>query len=72
MGTMHYKLNKDYFENEIHVESNAEYLFHGKDYGKVLGKMLNNKVETAYQVLSKGYELKIPEYVEDAIKWISG
>ena len=67
-----YKLNKDYFENEIHVESNAKYLFHGKDFGKVLGKMLNNKVETAYQVLSKGYELKIPKYVEDAIKWISG
>lgn len=67
-----YKLNKNYFENEIHVENNAEYLFHGKDFGKVLGKMLNNKVETAYQVLSKGYELNIPTYVEDAIKWISG
>lgn len=67
-----YKLNQDYFDNEIHVESNAEYLFHGKDYGKVLGKMLHNKVETAYQVLSNKYELNIPEYVEDAIKWISG
>lgn len=67
-----YELNKDYFDNEIQVRNNVEYLFHGVDYGKVLGKMLNNKVETAYQILCKEHELCIPTYVEEAIKWISG
>ncbi len=66
-----YDLNKKYFDENIRVEKDAEYLFHGKDYGKVLGKMLNNKVEVAYNILEAGFELKVPQYVEDAVKWIN-
>lgn len=67
-----YDLNKNYLDKKIKVEEDAEYLFHGIDYGKVLGKMLNNKVAVAYYILESKYELTIPKYVEDAIKWING
>ena len=66
-----YDLNQEYLDKNIKVEKDAEYLFHGKNYGKVLGKILNNKVETAYNILESKHELKIPKYVEDAIKWIN-
>ena len=67
-----YDLNKEYLDENIKVEKGAKYLFHGEDYGKILGKMLNNKVETAYNILESKHELAIPKYVEDAIKWING
>lgn len=67
-----YDLNKNYLDKKIKVEEDAEYLFHGINYGKVLGKMLNNKVAVAYYILESKYELIIPKYVEDAIKWING
>lgn len=66
-----YNLNKEYFDERIKVNKAAEYLFHGENYGPVLGKMLNNKVQIAYNILKSGYELEIPQYVEDAIRWIS-
>ena len=66
-----YDLNKEYFDESIKINKDAEYLFHGENYGPVLGKMLNNKVQVAYNILKSGYELEIPQYVEDAIKWIS-
>ncbi len=66
-----YDLNKSYLDKQIVIEDDAEYLFHGESYGKVLGKMLNNKVEVAYSILESGHELSIPKYVEDAIKWIN-
>lgn len=67
-----YDLNKSYLDRKIKVEENAEYLFHGENYGKVLGKMLNNKVAVAYYILESKHELVMPKYVEDAIKWING
>lgn len=67
-----YNLNKEIFNLKIKVQAGAEYKFHDKDYGQVLGKMLNSKVETAYQILTEGYELEVPQYVKDAIKWIRG
>ncbi len=66
-----YDLNKDYLDKNIKVEKSAKYLFYGENYGKILGKMLNNKVETAYNILESKHELAIPQYVEDAIKWIN-
>lgn len=66
-----YKLNNAIFDNLIEVEEKADYLFHGDDYGKVLGKMLNNKVDTAYKMFKSEYNFKIPEYIKDALKWIS-
>ena len=65
-----YSLNKALIEGLITLQNGAQYLFHGKDYGLYLGKMLNSKVETAYQLLPKIRELQCPQYVKDAFEWI--
>lgn len=66
-----YNLNKEFFEDFIKVQKNREYHFHGVPYGKVLGKMLNNKVKTAYDMLTSDVDVDIPEYIKDAILWIN-
>lgn len=66
-----YNLNKAVLEGMIEVQAGADYLFHKKDYGKVPGKMLNNKVETAYQMLLSGVAFEIPQYVKDAVTWLN-
>ena len=65
-----YKENKDVLDGMITVEAGAEYNFHGKDYGVVLGKMLNNKVDVAYQMLTSNTTFVVPQYIKDAIKWL--
>ena len=67
-----YRLNQALLDKMIEVQPKAQYLFHKKDYGAVLGKMLNNKADTAYQMLVSGVAFTIPQYVEDAIKWLNG
>ena len=37
---------------------------------RILGKMLNNKVETAYKMLLSGTNFEVPQYVKDAIEWL--
>lgn len=66
-----YNCNKEKLDAMITVKEDAEYLFHGESYGKVLGKMLANKVDTAYKMLISGKEFTIPSYVEDAIEWLN-
>ena len=75
-----YKYNKAFFEEllikkdkieKYKIEENADYFFHGIDYGKVLGYMLNHKVDVAYQMLMSEKYFEIPQYVKKAIKWIS-
>lgn len=66
-----YKINKDELDSLIKVKTDKQYLFHGKCYGKVLGKMLNNKVETAYQMLMSGKNFNIPKYIQEAIQWLN-
>lgn len=66
-----YQANKLALDSMIKVETNAKYLYHGKEYGAVLGKMLNNKVDIAYQMLISGIEFEIPQYIKDAIAWIN-
>ena len=65
-----YNLNKEVLDEMIEVQTGADYLFHKKDYGQVLGKMLNNKVETAYKMLISGTKFEVPQYIKDAIKWL--
>lgn len=67
-----YELNKDILDEIIEVQQGSNYYVHGKDYGKVLGKMLNNKVESAYKMLTEDKIFEIPEYVKEAIQWIKG
>lgn len=65
-----YNKNKEKFDNFINVKENADYLYGKKDLGKVLGKMLNNKVETAYEMISGKMDFECPDYIEGALKWI--
>lgn len=66
-----YNINKAVLDEIIEIQQGAKYLFHEKDYGVVLGKMLNNKVDTAYQMLTSGVTFEIPQYIKDAIRWIN-
>lgn len=65
-----YNLNKEALVAIVPVKEGVEYKFHGKSYGPVLGKMLNNKVDTAYLMLNSKDKFQIPEYVKDAIEWL--
>lgn len=65
-----YKENKDTLDKMITVQAGAAYKFHDKDYGAVLGKMLNNKVDVAYQMLTSDKTFVVPQYVKDAIEWL--
>jgi predicted ATP-dependent endonuclease of OLD family len=68
-----YRQNEEALNDLVDVQKGAKYPFHGKSYEDepVLGKMLNNKVETAYKMLLSRKKFTAPDYVEDAIKWIS-
>lgn len=65
-----YKENKDTLDRMIDVQAGAAYKFHDKDYGAVLGKMLNHKVDVAYQMLTSGKTFAVPQYIKDAIGWL--
>ncbi len=65
-----YNLNKNELDKIVTVQEGADYLFHKKNYGQVLGKMLNNKVMVAYDMLSSEIIFEIPQYVKDAIEWV--
>ena len=63
-----YEDNKELLHRIIQVKDNAKYYFNGIDYGKTLGKMLNNKTDTAIKILNENIE--IPNYIKGAMQWI--
>lgn len=65
-----YNLNKMKLDDLITIDEEANYLYTGHDYGKVLGKMLNNKVETAYLMYQNGFEYEVPSYIKECLEWI--
>ena len=65
-----YKENQEVLNEIVTVQKGAEYKFHGEDYGVVLGKMLNNKVDIAYQMLTADTTFEVPQYIKDAIEWL--
>lgn len=65
-----YNSNSDKLNEFIKVQDGAEYKFHGENYGLKLGKMLNNKVQIAYELLNSNVDLEAPDYITEAIKWI--
>ena len=68
-----YNANKVVLDGMIEVQTGAKYLFHEKDYGAVLGKMLNNKVDVAYQMLTSGIIFEVPQYIKDPVMpYLSG
>lgn len=66
-----YRENEKALTDLIKVRPNAKYLFRGEDYGPVLGRMLNNKADVAYQMLMAETEFTVPRYVQDAIAWLN-
>ncbi len=68
-----YNLNKEKLDKIIKVQ-NSEYKFKGKSYKNniTLGKMLNNKTDTAIVMLKDmdNNEYIIPEYIKEALEWI--
>lgn len=65
-----YHTNQAALDKMIKVQAGAEYKYHGESYGAVPGKMLNNKVDAAYQMLTSGTVFEIPQHVKDAIEWL--
>jgi hypothetical protein len=67
-----YKLNKDALDKVIDVEAGVEYKFNKVSYASQpqLGKMLNNKTETAYKLLISDLKLEVPDYVKEALEWV--
>ena len=65
-----YKENKEVLDEMITIVEGAAYKFHDKDYGVKLGKMLNNKVDSAYQMLTSGKSFEVPQYIKEAIEWL--
>lgn len=66
-----YHCNQNIMDEMVQVADGAQYKFHDVDYGQVLGKMLNNKVDTAYDMLISEYDFNIPEYVRNAVEWLN-
>ena len=66
-----YHKNQTILDSMLELKKGAPYLFHGKDFGAPIGKMLNNKVDTAYKMLMSDHEFEIPQYVKDAIEWLN-
>ncbi len=68
-----YNQNKEKLDQLIDINENADYQFNGKKYGKVLGKMLNNKAEIAYKMLvAEDFDFNVPKYLKEACLWING
>lgn len=65
-----YNLNNEKLDKLITIDENADYFVHGVNYGQVLGKMLNNKVDIAYLMYDNEFNYEIPEYIKEALEWI--
>lgn len=67
-----YNQNTAMLESMIELEDGAEYHYHRRDVGnRYIGKMLNNKVEIAYQMVVSGNVFTPPDYVKEAIEWLN-
>lgn len=62
--------NKELLEEIIEIDDKSDYAFHGVVYTPVLGKMLNNKAETAYTLLKDTHVINVPEYIKKAFQWL--
>lgn len=65
-----YNLNEEILKENIKLRNDANYFVDGEDFGKYLGKMLNNKTDIAYMIIEKDIKLNCPEYIKDCFKWI--
>lgn len=67
-----YHLNAELFDSLIKVVKGAEYKYHGEQpETPVLGKMLNNKADTAYKLIQANRSFSVPKYILEAFKWLN-
>ncbi|MBR1721914.1 MAG: AAA family ATPase [Treponema sp.] len=70
-----YHKNKEILDKIFTPARNAKYLIHGKIEPETqnLGKMLSDKAEAAYKIITteEPLNLVLPDYVEEAIKWLN-
>jgi len=66
-----YNLNTALFTDRISIDAKYKYLYNKTDWGQVLGKMLNNKVDVAFDLADNDVAFEIPQYVKDAIEWLN-
>ena len=65
-----YNKNKGLMDARFPPEPKAKYVFRGVPYPSALGRMLNNKAQSAYEMLASEEEYVSPDYVKEAIKWV--
>ncbi|MCY7778425.1 AAA family ATPase [Bacillus haynesii] len=65
-----YNANKGYFDN-IYQKRKTKPEYHEVKMDKALAHMLKNKTENALEIEKALDELTIPEYLKEAIEWIS-
>ena len=67
-----YNLNTELLENTIKLKEGYKYEYKcsGKIYSGCLGKMLNQKTETAYLLSDESIDLVYPDYIKECIEWI--
>ena len=65
-----YNANKDYFD-DIYKSRKTKPEYHEEEMDKALAHMLKNKTENALEIEKALDELIIPEYLKEAIEWIS-
>lgn len=64
-----YKLNAEYFDS-LYKDTKTEAKYNNKEYPKALAHMLKNKTENALLMVENDEDLKVPKYIEDALRWI--
>lgn len=67
-----YNLNKELLEKTIELKKGCKYEYKCSNitYTGCLGKMLNQKTETAYLLSDESINLVYPDYMKECIKWI--
>ncbi|MEY8560153.1 AAA family ATPase [Jeotgalicoccus halotolerans] len=65
-----YNYNKNYFD-KLYESKNTVAEYKGEVMPKALAHMLKNKTENALEIENVLADLTIPEYLKEAIKWIS-
>lgn len=63
--------NKQTLSQIIKLKQGCAYKYRKKELPPLLGKMLNDKVETSYSILQSQTDMALPEYIKDAIEWLA-
>lgn len=63
--------NKQTLSRIIKLKPGCAYKYRKKELPPLLGKMLNDKVETSYSILQSKTDMVLPEYIKEAIKWLA-